>query len=1023
MDKKEYKIRVEQIMSLLDERDFSGAMEVCDIIDWSRVKSLPTLCTVSEIYKVNREYEKSRDVLLFAYKRNPDAKHIVYALCELSIKLSDIVAALNYRNAYEELAPGSPESYILTYRIYEAQDVSLEERIAVLEAYKKLEGCTEKWSYELAYLYHLTGQGRKCAEECDEIALMYSEGKYVRMALELKAEHRPLTALQQEQLEEMDRIAAGEAFVDGDSEYGGYEEGEYPEDGYPEDDYPEGEYPEGEYPEDGYSGEEYTGEEYPETEYEEGQGQLLTPSEENEIEVRQLDPKKKDSTMNIQEELSKGIKEFFGSQDGLQIVTSSEDGEYAGTEEIEGELEASQSRDEIREEPVFDEESIWQKTGTMNSDDFPEELKRAPEEIDALRIESLAESDEQEEEELAVEKAGEAPVKETEPTEKPETEHVARQLAAVEAPAKKPANTWDKESDKLTTKPEIGHRGRQGEAVQEEPPRKTRSGLTPEQEAFRRRREEEMNRMLAQESSGQISMVVPEEKQVEEQITGQLELNEYVATWTRERKESQRKRIADAKRKSFEQTNNITLQLEGVLPNITDELPSTEEIEKNVTLPEEDMEKARQNLAMLKQKYTTGELPLMSALENAPELTEDVSDPGVEEIPEVAEYPGEEYPQEEDSQEEYPDEEYAQEQAYGEEYPDQAYQEEMPREQDPAVFDTSQIPVDEYSTEELPYIQEEQASGIRIEEQEEEYPAEELTEDYPEEYAEEYPEDGEFPEDQAEEYPEEDYPGEYADEPLEESYDQEEQIYVSDEELQDCFGSILQIRNMRERLAEAIPACSMMPTYGNILITGNEKNVRIDTANGIAKIMKQHSPEFTGRLFKIKAEVLNSKDIRKAVPSLNGGALLVEDAGAINVNTLDTLAKCINHSSIRMLIILETDKKDVKKVSNLRTYFDTMFDVRLELPTNSNNDLVEYAMKYARENEYIIEDMAKLALSKKIDELQTFDHPVTIKEVEEIMDAAMASADKFSLAHFKDVLLSKRYDKDDLIIIKERDFD
>ncbi|MBQ6696528.1 MAG: hypothetical protein IJN16_07480, partial [Lachnospiraceae bacterium] len=196
MDKYEYKVRSEEIKELIARREYAQAAEIADTIDWRRVKSVKMLCTVSDLYKINRRYEDSRDMLLLAYDRHPGGRTIVYALCELAVKMGELPQAVEYCKEFVQIAPKDPGRYILQYKIYEAQEVSLEERIAVLEEYKKRD-YREKWAYELAYLYHRVGLASKCVDECDEMIVWFGDGRYVIKAMELKMLHQPLTEEQQ----------------------------------------------------------------------------------------------------------------------------------------------------------------------------------------------------------------------------------------------------------------------------------------------------------------------------------------------------------------------------------------------------------------------------------------------------------------------------------------------------------------------------------------------------------------------------------------------------------------------------------------------------------------------------------------------------------------------------------------------------------------------------------------------------------------------------------------------------------
>ena len=202
MDKYEYKVRADEIKSLIAEGDYAEAVKIADTIDWRRVKSVMMLCTISDLYKINRRYEDSRDILLLAYEKHTGGRAIVYSLCELSIKLEEYVQAIEYYKEFVQLAPKDSGRYVLQYKLYEAQEVSLEERIAVLEEFKKKD-YREKWAYELAYLYHRVGLESKCVEECDEMFLWFGDGRYVLKALELKQLHQPLTEEQQQKYEQM----------------------------------------------------------------------------------------------------------------------------------------------------------------------------------------------------------------------------------------------------------------------------------------------------------------------------------------------------------------------------------------------------------------------------------------------------------------------------------------------------------------------------------------------------------------------------------------------------------------------------------------------------------------------------------------------------------------------------------------------------------------------------------------------------------------------------------------------------
>lgn len=197
MDKNEYRAKLEEIGQLVDRQDYKGALKIVDTIDWRRVRSARTLCMVGEICEANKRYEDSRKLLLLAHQRAPIGRTVIYRLVELSIKMGEFDEALNYYKKFVEISPNDNSRYILKYKIYRARRSPIEEQIAILQDYKSKE-YTERWAYELARLYAKAGMKDACIEECDDLILWFSEGKYVTKAMELKMRFTPLTAAQQE---------------------------------------------------------------------------------------------------------------------------------------------------------------------------------------------------------------------------------------------------------------------------------------------------------------------------------------------------------------------------------------------------------------------------------------------------------------------------------------------------------------------------------------------------------------------------------------------------------------------------------------------------------------------------------------------------------------------------------------------------------------------------------------------------------------------------------------------------------
>ena len=197
MDKYEYKLKTEQMLELMEDGAYSRAAELADSIDWRRVRNTTMLLNVSDIYEKSRDYHKSFEVLKIAYHRAEGSRKIVYRLCTLALKTRNVDEAIDYYDEFLHIAPKDPNQYILKYQILKVQRAPIEQQIDALESFKKAE-YVEEWAYELAKLYERAGKITECLEECDDLILWFSEGKYVYQAMELKMRYKPLTPSQQE---------------------------------------------------------------------------------------------------------------------------------------------------------------------------------------------------------------------------------------------------------------------------------------------------------------------------------------------------------------------------------------------------------------------------------------------------------------------------------------------------------------------------------------------------------------------------------------------------------------------------------------------------------------------------------------------------------------------------------------------------------------------------------------------------------------------------------------------------------
>lgn len=200
LDKEEFRIKLEEINKLVQDKDYKGAMNIVDSIDWRRVKNVRTLCVVGEIYAANSRYEDSKEIFLLAYHKASIGKNILYRLIEISLRMNDISEAEEFFEEYKQVASNDSTQYILQYKIAKAKNSSLNEQIRILEEYKEQE-FTEKWSYELAALYYKAGEKQKCLDLCNEIILWFSEGKYVMKAYDLKMRMGELTGAEKARFE------------------------------------------------------------------------------------------------------------------------------------------------------------------------------------------------------------------------------------------------------------------------------------------------------------------------------------------------------------------------------------------------------------------------------------------------------------------------------------------------------------------------------------------------------------------------------------------------------------------------------------------------------------------------------------------------------------------------------------------------------------------------------------------------------------------------------------------------------
>lgn len=892
MDKYEYKVRAEEIKSLIADGEYAEAAKIADTIDWRRVRSVMMLCTISDLYKINRRYEDSRDILLLAYEKGGGRRPIVYSLCELSIKLEEYVQAIEYYKEFVQLAPKDSGRYILQYKLYEAQEVSLEERIAVLEELKKKD-YREKWAYELAYLYHRVGLESKCVEECDEMFLWFSDGRYVLKALELKKLHQPLTEEQEAKYEQMkhtggiieaDIVTEGKAIQEEAGQAAAEEE---------EDD-----------------------------EFSREQNVLTDPTQElpgkslDEIEVKTVDVSQY-NTINLQKELAESMKEFLG------VSSHAEERENAvqkETQDVEEEAEAAEEAD-IHEATAS--EMPAEELPAASGPETPAAVKQDTDEMQLISEDMLTDSDSE----------AADPVSEEVffgNTSEVKVEDVISELVEKDAQTSRNIAAMQESVSKVADRAESLQKDRERLPEASPNPAISNTGVI---RTFHK--PSGFDDILSQEYDGQISLAIPEEEQIEKQITGQLSIDDVMAEWEKMKKENEQKMMQEIKERVHKQTDSL--------------FSDFDEATKTGLL--EELEKAMVDAAVRESKKRA-----------------EAERPKVVKVSDI------------DAKEEEKAEEQLEEQT-----------EKQPEEQTEVIEDAEII---------------EEETGEADTPLDEEIPAEEAPE---KEIAEE---------EAAEEKIEEEKTKEEGTAEAGNSYTAREMSRSEREQ----FAPFIHHKKTRKQIVEVIDNISLASYTGNVVITGEEGTGTTALAKLLVKEVQLSDNNFSGKVAKISGGNMNKKEVGATLDRLLGGALIIEGAASMKKNTVESLIRELNQEGKGLIIILEDKKEAIEKFLTKYPALATIFNLRVDVEALDDQTLVKYARKYALEQEYAIDELGVLALHTRIADMQTSDHEVTLSEIEEIVDEAIYYADKKTPKHFFDVLFGKRYDDEDMVVLREKDF-
>lgn len=957
MDKYEYKVRLQEIKDLIAKGEYVEAASIADTIDWTKVKSVMMLCTISDLYKINRRLEDARDLLLLAYDRYPGGRSIVYSLCELFIKMGDVVQAVEYYKEFVQIAPKDTGRYILQYKLYEAQDVSIEERIEVLKELKSKE-YIEKWAYELAYLYHRIGLATKCVEECDELILWFGEGRYVMKAMELKMLHEPLTPSQEEKYAEM----KGEIVRQKAAEEAGEVYPEAPE------------------------------EEKPEEEVDESPTKEILTSDPDDIQVKVMNVGQYD-TINMQKELAANMKELWDQKTDKEP-------------EAEGDTDLQETK---RLDSLADalEDFTMAETKVIETDAVKEALNQSEEQGEVFFGETSemtpvsAEESSAEITEETLEQPMEAPVQ-------------SGQSTVPEAAAPKAEEKQEEEPQEEEPQTVVLPAREIEEHINAQPVMKPRIAATIDPH---KPLPEGMEKMLGMEYDGQISMVVPEAEQVEKQITGQISLEDVLAEWERVKKENEQKRMEEVQQHILQQTGAMFTEFEaatrdGLLEKLekgktipTDEVEELEEYYEPAQEDGENYEEPAEQDEFLDESYDDYEEPV----ENTEEYTEESeaidADTEAEEEPDAADadIEVEEEPNAADADTEV------------EEEPDTADAEAEGEAAEEAVDDTA---AEKAGTEEP------DATDADIEAEEEPDTADADTEA------------GEEPDttDAAAEAVEDDVkdaetdavvkgkkaPGQKKGKPVRKAGKEQGRRLTAEEK--ELFGSYLQNKHTREQILNAIDKISLAAYTGNIILTGEEGMDTLTLAKKLMREVQQTDSNFSGKIAKISSESLNKKGIAPVFDRIVNGALIIQKASKLSDDSVKDMQKVMNQEHKGMIVILEDTRGGAHKLLKKHPELKELFNIEIHVEALDNDSLVSYGRKYAEEQEYGMDEMGVLALHTCIAERQTIDHIVTIEEVKDIIDDAIQHANRKTLGHFFDIIVAKRYDEEDRIILRENDF-
>ena len=1119
MDKYEYKLKTEEMLELMEDGEYRKAAAAADLIDWKRVRNAGMLMNVSDIYEKTKEYQKSYDVMNLAYRRSEGSRKVIYKLCSLAIKTKNIDEAIDYYDEFIQIAPKDPNRHILRYQILRAQRAPIEQQIEALEEFKKAE-YIEEWAYELAKLYREAGMMTECLEECDDLILWFSEGKYVYKAMELKMQYKPLSPSQQQKYdhryeklsseteeipdltsylgedEEKDSASEGAEAL-GDTRSIGLTEQPVMENDSTSDviDTDAVTLEAAEEPDAEVENPEEAGVETAEViEASEDESEVQPATVETSGDKRTLSKdtasipivgknpvkpvkKKLGDTMRLDEALQQLLNpkpevqaepgeevepDMTDLEEDIAAIEDVEDLEIVNqlTEEKKAE-EASKERvvpsgmKELIPEPETEEELIEQAV-EETSEDVPEDAVTI--EAGEAEPEEVLEVEEAEPEEEEILEAGEAEPEEEEILEVEEAEPEEEEI--LEAGEVEPEEEEILEAGEA--EPEEEEILEVGEAEPEEEEILEAGEAEPEEEEILEAGEaepEEEEILEAGEAEPEEEEILEIDAAESEDLTDESEDLSEVEELISETEVVNDEDDSEgaAVRETMDNKNNeepiLSPEIQKLIDEIEGVIPEEEEVDATVSSEEvlEVEEEPHENMGELADDLRLGEDEYEDYdaydWDDAEEFDEDDILDDYEESDDdlLDDY--------EESDDDLPDDyEDADDDLFGEEegYDDlDAYGYEEDDEDDEVIN-----PRDLFTAEDK--ISDDDLLGLNSYEE---------VPNFEDEFS-VNPAHSEEPDDR--EIPDEDdgidimsattplsrketakliATGKTSPLPLDEiadamsdtgfivhgRYDLETQSGIGTragltEEQKKLFSYFVPVRGMSEQLVDVLEQdknCTNRKgtsRTGNLLIIGNKGNGKTVLAVDVVKAIQKQRDIRQGKVAIVTGESLNKKRIGDIFRKLYGGALIIEKAGQMNEKTLAKLNKAMEQDTGELLVVLEEQRKPLDRLLSSNREFRRKFTSRLEVPIFINDELVTFGQTYAQENGYRIDEMGILALYSKIDSLQREDHAVTVAEVKEVMDDAIAHSQKASAKKLVKRVFGKNTDSSDRILLSEKDF-